>query len=98
MLVPVRPVYSVKVHEQRTTVLMLDFPFQTQFAIATAAALQAIKLFGLEVPCQLSGSPFWPRENAPGLLGLLPHCRRSTQKRHCRLNFDAPLRHFADIL
>src|SRR6266478_4074451 len=24
--------------------------------------------------------------------------RPSTQKRHCRLNFDAPLRHFVDIL
>jgi hypothetical protein len=32
-----------------------------------AAALQAIKLFGLEVPCQLSRNQFWPREDAGGL-------------------------------
>jgi hypothetical protein len=36
MLVTVGAVQSVKLCEQRTTVLMLDFPFQAQFAIATA--------------------------------------------------------------
>ena len=36
MLGAVGAIYSVKLREQRTTVLMLEFPFQTQFAIATA--------------------------------------------------------------
>jgi len=34
MLVPVRPVDSIKLREQRATVLMLDFPFEAQFAVA----------------------------------------------------------------
>jgi hypothetical protein len=29
-------------------------------------SVQAIKVFGLEVPYQLSGSPFWPRADAAG--------------------------------
>ncbi len=36
MLVSVGAVYSVKFREQRTTVLMLDFAFQAQLAIAIA--------------------------------------------------------------
>jgi hypothetical protein len=36
MLVALGAVPSIKLHEQRTTVLMLDVPFQTQFAIAAA--------------------------------------------------------------
>ena len=50
-------------------------------ALKDTAALQAIKLFGLEVPCQRSGSPFWPRGDAAGLPGLLPHCRPSGRRR-----------------
>src|SRR2546421_672388 len=36
MLVAVRAAWSVKAPEQRTTVLMLDFPFQAQLASAIA--------------------------------------------------------------
>ena len=34
MLLAVGAVYSVKFREQRTTVLMLDFPFEVQLAVA----------------------------------------------------------------
>jgi hypothetical protein len=36
MVLAIGAIYSIKLREQRTTVLMLDFPFQTPFAIATA--------------------------------------------------------------
>jgi|HubBroStandDraft_5_1064220.scaffolds.fasta_scaffold68693_2 hypothetical protein len=34
MLVAIGAVQSIKLREQRTTVLVLDFPFEAQFAIA----------------------------------------------------------------
>ena len=42
----VRAVHSVKLREQGTTVLMLDFPFQAEFAIAIA-----------ECPCKFRFQP-----------------------------------------
>jgi len=39
MLVAIGAVLSIKLREQRTTVLMLDFPFEAQFAVAVTKRL-----------------------------------------------------------
>ena len=49
MLVAIGAVQSIKLHEQRTTVLMLDFPFEAQFAVAITECLCKLRFQSGEI-------------------------------------------------